>query len=346
MTKIRKLFPRYLSFAMVLLLFASTSAQAQDNGDVLNRTFSKWREQPVINDSSLAILSSFAHEWNQLAIDYLNNQELMIQMDLSVFKNKKPQEIAELLHNLIYNSEAVDWFSNSNVQSTFDSIYEHAIESNSPIGAMPRDTIQEYWVISKVVTDENLDDYFLVENIPRTAYYYCAWILWSCENPPLPPQLENDRGYRMAAAPDGAQMDSTWTFRLLQDAFLFYEGDGEQHVIVEAYAASAAMPPPSQDLHITVSTRADTAMSPDDYTALSEIVSFPASSFNDDVDGIQRSRATFTFTPKSDEIVEADETLSFLIENSPGGPNMQFEGPDGTIRGDATYPVYPVTIRS
>ena len=140
--------------------------------------------------------------------------------------------------------------------------------------------------------------------------------------------------------------DPLWTFRLLQDSFRFDEDGGPQTVVVEVYAASPDMPPPSADpfgndiLTFSLQSRTDTAHSGDDYEPLSTQLAFPASSFSEATDGIQRGRMTVTFTPTDDALVEGDEALSFLLERASSTPlSVQYEGPDGTVGDSATYPV-------
>ena len=186
MTKIRKLFPRYLWSAIFLLFFASTSVLAQEFDTALGRTVKKWNDQPVINDSSLSILSSFAYEWNRLSILSLQEIRLEIQTDLSVFKNKTPEEVINLLNKLNSGSDAEHWFNDSNVQKIFQRIYSQAKKYKSPIAHMKPDAVLEYWTVSKVTTIENLVEDLKKEYLNDPQIQFCFWILWPCKNQTLP----------------------------------------------------------------------------------------------------------------------------------------------------------------
>lgn len=186
MTKIRKLFPRYLWSAIFLLFFASTSVLAQEFDTALRRTVDKWNNQPVINDSSLSILSSFAYEWNRLSILSFPEIKLEIQTDLSVFNNKTPEEVKILLNKLISGSDAEHWFNELNVQEIFKRIYSQAKKYKSPIAQMKPDDVLEYWIVSKVTTNENLVEDLKKEYLIDPQIQFCFWILWPCENQTLP----------------------------------------------------------------------------------------------------------------------------------------------------------------
>ena len=144
-----------------------------------------------------------------------------------------------------------------------------------------------------------------------------------------------------------------WIARLTQAAHRFGEGGGAQDVEIEVYATSADLPAPSSEadgdawMVVVFSTDGRTAVGHStpgmgDYTIRSDNLDVPTSTFSAGADGLQRGRATATFTPAQDSVVEGDETLVFILERRPSVPldSMHFAGPDGTIASaSATYPV-------
>ena len=136
----------------------------------------------------------------------------------------------------------------------------------------------------------------------------------------------------------------SWIVRLTQSSYSVREDGGAQTVTIEAYAASADIPAPSLPLNATFATVDGTAGSPEDFAAVSEVVSVLTPAFSADDDGIQRGQATITFTPVQDSASEGSETLSFRLGKPTAIPSgvVQYEAPDGT-RGDSTAD-YPVTI--
>ena len=140
-----------------------------------------------------------------------------------------------------------------------------------------------------------------------------------------------------------------WVVKLAERAYRFSEAGGEQSIALEAYATSGEVPPPTRNFRgddiveaSIASIAGGLAASADDFAALSERFAFPASSFSADANGIQRGRATVTFTTLQDTEVEDDETLTVRIQGTQLGlstERLQYEGPDGTVGDSGDYPV-------
>ena len=155
---------------------------------------------------------------------------------------------------------------------------------------------------------------------------------------------------------------AAWVVKLADAAPRFSEAGGAQRLVVEAYATSANVPPPtlkfidgSGNVDVSVITRgknpsadpeAGKATSSRDFSVLSSQTFFPPSSFSAGTDGILRGRTTETFTTLQDTDTEGDETFNFRLNATPSGLGFantrHFEGPDGTI--DANDKDYPAVI--
>ena len=154
---------------------------------------------------------------------------------------------------------------------------------------------------------------------------------------------------------------AAWVIKLVDPAPRFSEAGGAQRMVVEAYATSADVPPPtlnfidgSGTVDVSVITRgvnpsadpeAGKATSSRDFSVLTSQTFFPPSSFSAGAHGILRGRTTVTFTTLQDTDTEGDEAFGFRLTSTPGGASAKprhFEGPDGTI--DANDKNYPAVI--
>ena len=139
--------------------------------------------------------------------------------------------------------------------------------------------------------------------------------------------------------------DPVWVFSLTETAYSFAEDGGGQTVTVEARASSPDVPAPTSSsgdalVRTYIDHVAGTATTAD-YGSLGTQVLFADSAFSADMDGHQRARKNVTFTPTNDSLVEPYETLTLTLSNVTGYASSQYgiQAPDGTIGGEAHYPV-------
>ena len=141
-----------------------------------------------------------------------------------------------------------------------------------------------------------------------------------------------------------------WIARLTEPAYTIIEDGTTYEVEIEVAAASPDMPAPSMlpdgnnPVEVYIATSSDTAFADVDYEAFGRNLPIPLSSFMAGPDGVQRGRATFTFSALQDSEPEGAETLWFFLERSPivAIGAITFEGPDG--RRDTNSVRYPATI--
>ena len=190
MNRTHQLWVSICALTAVLCITLAQNASAQEFKDFIARTADKWSESPVINDSSLAILASFAGEWDKLSIPGHEGLELQVEPDLSVFAKTPPSTAQDLLKAFASQPNSLSRFENAFVQDKFNSIYSRAVESGSPIGMMSPNTVLEYWAASKVIADkESAHRDVVVQNLDYRQMI-CLWILWPCK--PKPPPKDQD----------------------------------------------------------------------------------------------------------------------------------------------------------
>ena len=136
-----------------------------------------------------------------------------------------------------------------------------------------------------------------------------------------------------------------------KDAYTFAEDATDVAVYVLARLHPAYPRAPSHPFPITLSTRSDTADSPNDYATVSYFTQFNRSEFGRDfyVDGLVARKPVPDFGIVNDDIYEGSERFDMIIEQSPGLRDglVQFADPDGAtcVQGDCTpLTAYPVTI--
>ena len=141
-----------------------------------------------------------------------------------------------------------------------------------------------------------------------------------------------------------------WIARLTEPAYTFIEDGTTYEVEIEVAAASPDMPAPSMrpdgknPVEVYIATSSRTAFADVDYEAFGRNLPIPTSSFMAGPDGVQRGRATFTFSALQDSEPEGAETLWFFLERATivAIDTITFEGPDG--RRDTNSVRYPATI--
>ena len=141
-----------------------------------------------------------------------------------------------------------------------------------------------------------------------------------------------------------------WIARLTEPAYTIIEDGTTYEVEIEVAAASPDMPAPSMrpdgknPVEVYIATSSRTAFADIDYEAFGRNLPIPTSSFMAGPDGVQRGRATFTFSALQDSEPEGAETLWFFLERATivAIDTITFEGPDG--RRDTNSVRYPATI--
>ena len=179
---------RCFFFVAAFWLLTATGVSAQD---FIGSTAEKWNKAPMINDSSMAILATFAREWDRLSIGIARNDERKIQKNWTVFGNTKPEDVGRLLKLFASNNVARAYFEHEDVKTQFQRIYQHAARRKSVIANISKTTLLEYWVVTKVITDrKTVGDVKQWEKWLKNRMFlkWCIWILWPCTPPPPSPQ--------------------------------------------------------------------------------------------------------------------------------------------------------------
>ena len=196
MKRICQLLFSAIACTAVSWLLYPTTVSAQEFTGFVERTADKWSQNPVISDSSLALLASFAQQWNELSVSVHGEDELQVVIDLSVFPKTRPSTVQELLNKFATQSDTLTLFDDTSSQQQFNRIYARAVESGSPIGKMTPDAVLEYWAATKVIADREAIENALQLD-PSDSHYLCIWILYPCK--PKPPPEEGDQALTIMA---------------------------------------------------------------------------------------------------------------------------------------------------
>ena len=147
-----------------------------------------------------------------------------------------------------------------------------------------------------------------------------------------------------------------WTVKLGEPHYTFVEETGIYHidVVLKATDSRVTKPVPFNTepdvidispIFISITSEADTATSPDDYVAVSEIINFPISSISRNSDGMNSAFYDYQFSITDDSIDEGVEHFELQINigiPGLGSHVVMYETPNGSIKNGPVY--WPITI--